>query len=151
MEDFFEPGVPWPATVDSILPYLVFLVEAGKGTTVAPSVVASCNWLLKRLQLPVLASRHPVVQALQERAVEQLGLDLRALREAVELPMALVREMELALIAWKSIHHTRALMVWWYLVCLYGSMRFDDQMQISAIKLANACWLPRGCGMANEV
>ena len=93
MEDFFKSGVPWPATVDSILPYLVFLVEAGKGTTVVPSVVASCNWLLKRLQLPVLASRHPVVQALQERAVEQRGLDLRALREAVELPMAFVREL----------------------------------------------------------
>ena len=24
MENFFKSGVPWPATVDSILPYLVF-------------------------------------------------------------------------------------------------------------------------------
>ena len=62
--------------------------------------------------------------------------------------MAFVREMELALVAWKSTHHTWGLMVWWYLVCLYGSMHFDDQMHI---KLANACWRPRGCGMANEV
>ena len=42
--------------------------------------------------------------------------------------MALVREMELALVAWRSTHPTWALMVWWYFVCLYGSIRFDDQL-----------------------
>ena len=36
--------------------------------------------------------------------------------------------MELALVAWRSTHTTRALMVWSYLVCFSGSMRFNDQL-----------------------
>ena len=46
--------------------------------------------------------------------------------------MALVREMEFALVAWRS---AQALIVWWYVVCLYGSMRFDDQLHIVSSSL----------------
>ena len=77
-------------TVATVLPYLVSLYSRQCGPTVIPTMVTTVTWVLQRLRLPPLPLLEPAFEALWERALQSRGAEVRALKEAVPIPMEIV-------------------------------------------------------------
>ena len=122
----------YPPTIDVILKYLLYLDSIECGPTVIPSVRAAISWLGARVQMAV-----PKTDTAEIRAVELKVIELRAkeVKEAIPLPLDLVRALELFFheVAERQPH--LAIFVGWVLCLIFASLRFNDGLHVKPSSL----------------
>ena len=117
----------YPPEVKVVIKYILELDERGCGLTVITSVRSAARWLGKRIGLPV-----PDMDDLQIKAVEVDVVERRAqeVREAIALPIDLVRVMECYVVKFSDYKPQVACFVGWLLCMVHASLRFNDACHV---------------------
>ena len=125
----FQPSLPchrrhFPAV-------LGIFIQMKCGPAVIPTMVTTVTWILRRLCLPPLPLPEPAFEALRERALQCRGAEVRALKEAVPVPMEIVMAWELGVLEHENKEPLKAILCWQMAIMAYASMRFDDALHTS--------------------
>ena len=122
----------YPLSLDKVLKYCLWLDQQECGPTVIPSVRSSIRWVSSRLAIECPDLDDAQLVALQKEVVLNRATTLK---EAVPVPMEVVRCMELYVAA-NDVPDAARLFVWWWLCLIYASLRFDDGIHVSPKELA---------------
>ena len=122
----------YPLSLDKVLKYCLWLDQHECGPTVIPSVRSSIRWVSSRLAIDCPDLDDAKLVALQKEVVLNRATTLK---EAVPVPMEVVRCMEL-FVAANDVPDAARLFVWWWLCLIYASLRFDDGIHVSPKELS---------------
>ena len=123
----------YPPTIVAIMTYAVHLRDQGCGPAVLPSFKYAVGWICKRLVMECPDMSDGRLKALMDKVHEEKGKELK---EAIPVPVKLVVALEVLLpILIKQKKDAAAVMVWWVLILIYGSLRFDDGIHVSPSSL----------------
>ena len=110
----------------------MFLDSQECGPTVIPSARAAITWVCSRLQMQAPALDGPEIKAIEMKVVE---LRAQEVREAVPLPMDLVRELEFHFHRSATVAPRKAIFIGWILCLLFASLRFNDGVHVKPSSL----------------
>ena len=123
----------YPLTTEVFLRYCWFLQSTECGPSVIPAMKYVAKWICKRLAMePPNVSGH-AVGAIVEKVYRERGKELK---EAIPLPMVTIAALEYLIDA--LIHQGKtpaAIFVWWLLILVYGSLRWDDGRHVDPSSL----------------
>ena len=135
---------PYPPSLDLCIKYAMFLDAQECGPTVIPSARAAIAWVCSRIQMQAPALEGPEIKAIEMKVVE---LRAQEVKEAVPLPLDLVRELELHFHRSSATAPKKAVFIGWILCLLYASLRFNDGVHVkpSSLELKDnilygLCW-----------
>ena len=125
----------YPPTLLGITGYCLKLKEDGCGPSILPAFKYAVGWICKKLVMatPNLDLQDPQLKAIVDEVHLTRG---RELKEAIPLPEQIVACMEVyvgVLVKEKKI--PAAIFVWWALILIYSSLRFDDGVHVSPTSL----------------
>lgn len=124
---------PYPPTTMQVMRYALALKDSGCGPAVIPSFKHSVGWICKRLVMtpPNLADPH--LKSLSDKVYAERGKELK---EATAVPMKLVMALEVYLEDLSRSNKTSStIFIWWVLILIYSSLRFDDGVHVSPTSL----------------
>ena len=121
----------YPVILANVKAYALHLKNSGCGFTVIPSFLTAAGFVGYRLTMDLPDLQHAELVAIKESVVKEKG---REVKEAEPFPLKLVVLMERALF---ELDEEPALQVfiWWFLVMIYGSLRFDDACHVDPAKI----------------
>lgn len=122
---------PYPPITMQVMRYALALKDDGCGPAVIPSFKHSVGWICKRLvmTMPNLADPH----LLSDKVYAERG---RELKEAIAGLMKLVMALEIYLEDLsRSNKISSTIFIWWVLILIYSSLRFDDGVHVSPTSL----------------
>ena len=133
MWERFELWASWagvdlfPLSIDKVLKYCLYLDQLECGSTVIPSARSSIRRVCSRLAVDCPDLDDASLLALQKEVVAKRAT---ALKEAVPVPLEVVRSMELFVAALDGPTPAR-LFIWWWLCLIFASLRFDDGIHVA--------------------
>ena len=101
------------------------------GPSVIPTFRTSIKWVTNKLAIDCPDVSHPGLLALQAEVIKKRA---KALKEAVPVPPAVVRCMELFVVDDGEPPAARVF-VWWWLCMIFASLRFDDAVHVRPSEL----------------
>ena len=123
----------YPPTIVAVMGYAVHLRDQGCGPAVLPAFKYAVGWICKRLVMSCPDMSDGRLKALADKVHEEKGKELK---EAVPVPVKLVVALEVLLpLLIKSRADAAAITVWWVLILIYGSLRFDDGIHVAPSSL----------------
>ena len=139
-EKFEEWGVKkgiqsYPPTTLGVTGYALFLKDSGCGPSIIPAFKYAVGWVCKRLAMkaPLLDLSDPQLKAVSDQVHLDRGKELK---EAVPLPLKMVAALELYVITLvKEKKEPAAIFVWWTMLLIYSSLRFDDGVHVAPTSL----------------
>jgi len=123
----------YPPTIVAVMSYASHLSDQGCGPAVLPSFKYAVGWICKRLAMSCPEMGDVRLKALIDRVHSERGKELK---EAIPLPPKLVVALEVVLpklILEKK--NAAAITVWWVLILIYASLRFDDGVHVAPSSL----------------
>ena len=125
----------YPPSTLSVTGYALHLRDSGCGPSILPAFKYAVGWICKKLVMktPLLDTADPQLKAL----IDQVHLDRgKELKEAVPVPIKLVAAMELYVVTLiKEKKEPAAIFLWWALILIYSSLRFDDGVHVAPTSL----------------
>ena len=125
----------YPPTLLGITGYCLFLKDTGCGPSILPAFKYAVGWVCKKLAMnhPMLDMNDPQLKAIIDQVHLERGKELK---EAVPLPVPMVAAMEgYVLVLVKERKDAAAVFLWWALILIYSSLRFDDGVRVSPMSL----------------
>ena len=125
----------YPPTLLGITGYCLKLKEEGCGPSILPAFKYAVGWICKKLVMatPNLNLNDPQIKAIVDEVHLTKGKELK---EAVPVPEKLVACLEVYVeILVKEKKMAAAVFVWWALILIYSSLRFDDGVHVSPASL----------------
>ncbi|CAK9011987.1 Ubiquitin carboxyl-terminal hydrolase 8 [Durusdinium trenchii] len=113
--------------------YFLALQDSGCGPAVLPGLRQAIRWICKRLVMTPPDAGDPALEAIVAKVYEERGKELK---EAVPVPLKAVAALEYlvnALILADKI--PAAIFVWWILILIYASLRWDDGRHVAPSSL----------------
>ena len=125
----------YPPTLLGITGYALKLKEDGCGPSILPAFKYAVGWICKKLVMatPNFDPDDPQLKAIVDEVHLTRGKELK---EAIPLPDRLVACLEVyveVLVKEKKI--AAAVFVWWALILIYSSLRFDDGVHVAPTSL----------------
>ena len=123
----------YPPTIVAVMRYAVHLSDQGCGPAVLPSFKYAVSWICKRLAMSCPEMGDARFKALIDKVHADRGKELK---EAVPLPPKLIVALEVFLA--RMIFENKkaaAVMIWWVLILIYASLRFDDGIHVAPTSL----------------
>eukprot|EP00971_Amphidinium_carterae_P328265 6460038-Amphidinium_carterae.2 len=124
----------WPWTEGTIARYAQERADQGCGPAVLPAFRAALSWIAKKLGHVIPPAVLPVLVGLEKQVRIDRSLPLR---EAVAMPLDMVRALEQLLCSEADISPGAAQFAFIVLFAVYGSLRFDDLLHIKPSSIAN--------------
>ena len=123
----------YPPTIVAVMRYAVHLSDQGCGPAVLPSFKYAVGWICKRLAMFCPEMGDARLKALIDQVHADRGKELK---EAVPLPPMLIVALEVFLARMIAENKTAAAVtVWWVLILIYASLRFDDGVHVAPTSL----------------
>ena len=125
----------YPPTLLGITAYCLCLKDSGCGPSILPAFKYAVGWVCEKLAMshPMLDLGDPQLKAIVDQVHLERG---RELKEAVPLPPQMVAAMELYVLTLiKERKDAAAIFLWWALILIYSSLRFDDGVHVSPMSL----------------
>ena len=116
----------FPLSVDKVRKYCLWLDDRECGPSVIPSFRSAVRWITSRLAMECPDLDDAQLVALQKSVVEKRA---RALKEAMPIPIELVRRIELYVVS--DAPDQGRLFMWWWLCLIFASLRFDDGIHVN--------------------
>ena len=123
----------YPPSTQVVTKYFLALQDSGCGPAVLPGLRQAIRWICKRLAMTPPDTGDPAMEAIVAKVYEERGKELK---EAVPVPLKAVAALEYlvnALILEGKI--PAAIFVWWILILIYASLRWDDGRHVSPSSL----------------
>ena len=123
----------FPLTDAVFTRYCLHLQTSNCGPSVLPALKYAVKWICKRLAMDPPDIESPQIGAVINRVYQDRDKELK---EAVAVPLPVVSAMEYlvnALILEEKI--PAALFVWWTLILIYASLRWDDGRHVAPTSL----------------
>ena len=120
----------FPLSLDKVLKYALYLDSRECGPTVIPTLRSSIRWVASRLAIDCPNLDDPLLVALQKEVVNKRAT---LLKEAVPIPMEVIRCMEIFVVS--EAPAAARLFVWWWLCLVFASLRFDDGVHVKPSEL----------------
>ena len=123
----------YPPSTQVVTKYFLALQDSGCGPAVLPALRQAVRWICKRLVMTPPDTGDPAMEAIVAKVYEERGKELR---EAVPVPLKAVAALEYlvnALILADKI--PAAIFVWWILILIYASLRWDDGRHVAPSSL----------------
>ena len=121
----------FPIDSNKLIKYAMFLDFHECGPSVIPTFRTSIKWVTNKLAIERPDVNHPGLIALQADVISKRA---KALKEAVPIPPAVVRCLELYVV--DDGHPPAArIFVWWWLCVIFASLRFDDAIHVKPNEL----------------
>lgn len=117
----------YPLSIDKALKYGLFLDSTECGPSVLPSFRTAVRWVCSRLAIDPPDLDDKRWEALQSKVVAERA---RTLKEAVPIPIAAVKALELWLVHDASEPKEGTIFIWWLLCSIFASLRFDDAIHV---------------------
>ena len=127
--------VAYPPTTLGINGYALHLKDQGCGPSILPAFKYAVGWICKRIAMkaPLLDLGDPQLKAVIDEVHLERGKELK---EANPLPLNLVAAMERYVITLlKEKKEAAAIFMWWTLILVYSSLRFDDGVHVAPTSL----------------
>ena len=124
----------YPLTEAVFARYCLHLQNSGCGPSVLPALKYAVKWVCKRLVMEPPSVDSPAIGAIIEKVYQDRGKELK---EAIAVPLPAVAALEYlvnALIIEEKI--PAAIFVWWTLILIYASLRWDDGRHVAPTSLA---------------
>ena len=138
-EKFDEWAAHWqlniyPPDTGAIVKYCMYLSQEGCGPAVIPSFRYAVSWICKRLVMTAPDLKHGGITAIEAKVHEERGKELK---EAIPVSLKLVGALENLLVSYAGQEDRRAATVFlfWNLILIYGSLRFDDGRHVAPTSL----------------
>ena len=135
----------YPPTIVAVMRYAVHLSDQGCGPAVLPSFKYAVSWICKRLAMSCPEMGDARFKALIDKVHADRGKELK---EAVPLPPKLIVALDVFLA--RMIFENKkaaAVMIWWVLILIYASLRFDDGIHVAPTSCrcqTTSCWASSG-------
>ena len=123
----------YPPTIVAVMRYALHLRDQGCGPSILPAFKYALGWICKRLVMQTPNLSDPQLKAIIDEVYSLRGKELK---EAVPVPPKLVLALEL--LCTKLIKEKKdaaAIFVWWVLILIYASLRFDDGIHVAPLSL----------------
>eukprot|EP00913_Durusdinium_trenchii_P004004 g3708.t1 len=123
----------YPPSTQVVTKYFLALQDSGCGPAVLPGLRQAIRWICKRLVMTPPDAGDPALEAIVAKVYEERGKELK---EAVPVPLKAVAALEYlvnALILAGKI--PAAIFVWWILILIYASLRWDDGRHVAPSSL----------------
>ena len=122
----------FPLTSAKLIQYVMFLDKGECGPSVVPTFRTSVKWITAKLAIECPDVDHPGLIALQNEIITKRAT---MLKEAIPIPVEVVRALEIFVIKEDEPAASR-LFVWWWLCMVFASLRFDDAMHVRPNELS---------------
>ena len=129
-EKFDEWAAHWqlniyPPDTGAIVKYCMYLSQEGCGPAVIPSFRYAVSWICRRLVMTSPDLKHGGIAAIEAKVHEGRGKELK---EAIPVSLKLVGALENLLVSYagKEDRVAATVFLFWILILIYGSLRFDD-------------------------
>ena len=83
--------------------------------SVVLTLITSANWVIGRIQLPLLTVPDHLFAAVQTRVIEQLGAETRAIKEAPAIPLEIIKILEESVTQQTDVNAKWSVQAWFYL------------------------------------
>eukprot|EP00435_Cladocopium_sp_Y103_P026591 s1365_g6.t1 len=121
-----------PVTSAKLIQYALHLDKNECGPSVIPTFRTSVKWVTSKLAIECPDVDHAGLLAIQSEVISKRA---KTLKEAVPIPTAVVRCLELFVMDDGEPEAAR-LFVWWWLCMVFASLRYDDAMHVKPNELA---------------
>ena len=139
-EKFEEWAAHWflnvyPPDTGTVVKYCLYLKEEGCGPAVIPSFKYAVSWICKRLAMQAPDLKHGGITAVEEKVHADRGKELK---EAAPVSLQLVAALEHLLVYQAPMPEKEAstVFLFWILILIYGSLRFDDGKHVAPSSLS---------------
>lgn len=123
----------YPPSIMAVMRYCLHLQASGCGPAVLPALKHSIGWICKRLIMTCPDLNDPHLVAVIDRVHQEKGKELK---EAIPLPGKIVMAMEIHMDTLRRKDKIPGMLfVWWTLILIYSSLRFDDGVHVAPISL----------------
>ena len=121
----------YPLSIDKVLKYGMFLNNCSCGPSVLPTLRASIKWICSKLAIDPPSFDDHRSLALQASVLSERA---KTLREAIPIPIPVVKELEL-FVCDEDRPVAARLFLWWILCMVFASLRFDDGVHVKPLEL----------------
>eukprot|EP00435_Cladocopium_sp_Y103_P043295 s699_g12.t1 len=128
----------YPPTIVAVMRYSLYLKDQGCGPSILPAFKYAVSWICKRLVMAAPNLADPQLKAVIDEAVIDEVYQVRGkeLNEAVPVPPKLVAALEVYLIILiNEKKEAAAIFIWWTLILIFSSLRFDDGVHVAPVSL----------------
>ena len=139
-EKFEEWAAHWflsvyPPDTSTVTKYCLYLSQEGCGPAVIPSFKYAVGWICRRLVMTPPDLKSGGIVAIEEKVHTDRGKELK---EAIPISLHLVGALEHLLVYQSPDPDKEAstIFLFWILILIYGSLRFDDGKHVSPSSLA---------------
>eukprot|EP00438_Fugacium_kawagutii_P016453 Skav207243 [mRNA] locus=scaffold523:477791:485726:- [translate_table: standard] len=123
----------YPPSMVAIMRYCLHVRDQGCGPAVLPAFKYAVGWICKKLIMKAPNLADPHLKSVVDKVHEERGKELK---EAIPVPPKLVIALEHYLKEISATDRTSsALTVWWILILIYASLRFDDGVHVAPSSL----------------
>ena len=123
----------YPPTIVAVMRYALHLRDQGCGPSILPAFKYALGWICKRLVMQTPNMADPQLKAIIDEVYNLRGKELK---EAVPVPPKMVLALELLCMRLiKEKKDAAAIFVWWVLILIYASLRFDDGIHVAPLSL----------------
>ena len=134
-EKFEEWAARWflsvyPPDTSTVTKYCLYLSQEGCGPAVIPSFKYAVGWICRRLVMTPPDLKSGGIVAIEEKVHTDRGKELK---EAIPISLHLVGALEHLLVYQSPDPNKEAstVFLFWILILIYGSLRFDDGKHVS--------------------
>ena len=138
-EKFEEWAAHWflsvyPPDTSTVTKYCLYLSQEGCGPAVIPSFKYAVGWICRRLVMTPPDLKSGGIVAIEEKVHTDRGKELK---EAIPISLHLVGALEHLLVYQSPDPDKEAstVFLFWILILIYGSLRFDDGKHVSPSSL----------------
>ena len=138
-EKFEEWAAHWflsvyPPDTSTVTKYCLYLSQEGCGPAVIPSFKYAVGWICRRLVMTPPDLKSGGIVAIEEKVHTDRGKELK---EAIPISLHLVGALEHLLVYQSPDPNKEAstVFLFWILILIYGSLRFDDGKHVSPSSL----------------
>ncbi|CAL1134601.1 unnamed protein product [Cladocopium goreaui] len=123
----------YPPTIVAVMSYALHLRDQGCGPSILPAFKYALGRICKRLVMQTPNMADPQLKAIIDEVYNLRGKELK---EAVPVPPKMVFALELLCMRLiKEKKDAAAIFVWWVLILIYASLRFDDGIHVAPLSL----------------
>ena len=115
-----------PVTSAKLIQYALHLDNNECGPSVIPTFRTSVKWVTSKLAIECPDVDHAGLLAIQNEVISKRA---KTLKEAVPIPTAVVRCLELFVMDEVEPQAAR-LFIWWWLCMVFASLRYDDALHV---------------------